>query len=39
MNHKFNQIVEQISSVVLGKEDQIRLALTCLLAKGHLGIF
>ena len=38
MNHKFNQIVEQISRVVLGKEDQIRLALTCLLAKGHLLI-
>ena len=38
MNHKFNQIVEQISRVVLGKEDQICLALTCLLAKGHLLI-
>jgi len=38
MNHKFNQIVEQISGVVLGKEDQIRLALTCLLANGHLLI-
>jgi MoxR-like ATPase len=38
MNHQFNQIVEQISRVVLGKEDQIRLALTCLLAKGHLLI-
>ena len=38
MNHKFNQIVKQISRVVLGKEDQIRLALTCLLAKGHLLI-
>jgi MoxR-like ATPase len=38
MNDKFNQIVKQISRVVLGKEDQIRLALTCLLAKGHLLI-
>jgi len=38
MNRQFNQIVEQISRVVLGKEDQIRLALTCLLAKGHLLI-
>jgi MoxR-like ATPase len=38
MNHQFNQIVGQISRVVLGKEDQIRLALTCLLAKGHLLI-
>jgi MoxR-like ATPase len=34
----FNKIVEQISSVILGKEEQIRLALTCLLAKGHLLI-
>jgi MoxR-like ATPase len=35
---EFDQIVEQVSRVVLGKEDQIRLALTCLLAKGHLLI-
>ena len=34
----FDKIVDQISSVVLGKEEQIRLALTCLLAKGHLLI-
>jgi MoxR-like ATPase len=34
----FDKIVEQISSVVLGKEEQIRLALTCLLANGHLLI-
>jgi MoxR-like ATPase len=34
----FDKIVDQISSVVLGKEDQIRLALICLLAKGHLLI-
>jgi len=34
----FDKIVDQISSVVLGKENQIRLALTCLLAKGHLLI-
>jgi len=27
MNHKFNQIVEQISRVVLAKEEQIRLAV------------
>ena len=33
-----DKIVDQISSVVLGKENQIRLALTCLLAKGHLLI-
>ena len=34
----FDIIVDQISSVVLGKDEQIRLALTCLLAKGHLLI-
>ena len=34
----FDRIVEQIGSVVIGKEEQIRLALTCLLAKGHLLI-
>jgi len=33
-----DKIVDQISSVVLGKENQICLALTCLLAKGHLLI-
>ena len=38
MTSKFDQIVAQISKVVLGKEDQIRLALTCLLAGGHLLI-
>lgn len=34
----FDKIVDQIGSVVLGKEEQIRLALTCLLANGHLLI-
>ena len=34
----FDNIVDQISSVVLGKENQIRLALICLLARGHLLI-
>ena len=38
MQNQFNEIVNQISTVVLGKEDQIRLALTCLFAKGHLLI-
>jgi MoxR-like ATPase len=37
-NIHFDKIVAQISSVVLGKEEQIRLALTCLLAQGHLLI-
>ncbi len=35
---EFEKIVRQVGSVVLGKEPQIRLALTCLFAKGHLLI-
>jgi len=31
-------IIKEISRVVLGKEDQVRLALTCLFAGGHLLI-
>ena len=38
MHEQFESIVRQISSVLLGKEPQIRLALTCLFAKGHLLI-
>ena len=38
MKLQFETIVEQIGRVVLGKEKQIRLALTCLFAKGHLLI-
>lgn len=38
MNPAFDHIVDQISSVILGKPDQIRLALACLFAKGHLLI-
>ena len=37
-NQQFEQIIDQIGKVVLGKEKQIRLALTCLFAKGHLLI-
>ncbi len=35
---KFDRIVTQISQVLLGKYDQIRMALTCLFAGGHLLI-
>ena len=38
MNFEFKNIIDQISCVILGKEEQIRLALTCLMAKGHLLI-
>lgn len=31
-------VVAQVSSIILGKEHQIRLALSCLLARGHLLI-
>ncbi len=34
----YAQIIEEISQVVLGKDRQIRQALGCLLARGHLLI-
>jgi len=34
----FADLVNEISRVLLGKEDKIKLALTCLLADGHLLI-
>mgnify|MGYP005835375217 CR=1 FL=1 len=34
----FDHVLAQVESVVLGKPQQIRLALTCLLARGHLLI-
>jgi MoxR-like ATPase len=34
----FNQIVENIEKVIQGKGPQIRLAMTCLFAEGHLLI-
>jgi MoxR-like ATPase len=35
---ELDKIVEEISHVILGKEQAIRLSLTCLLARGHLLI-
>ncbi|MFP4346995.1 MAG: AAA family ATPase [Thermodesulfobacteriota bacterium] len=35
---QFEHIIDQIGQVILGKEEQIRLALTCLFARGHLLI-
>ena len=32
------QVIAQVSSIILGKENQIRLTLACLLARGHLLI-
>ncbi|MDX1497075.1 MAG: MoxR family ATPase [Salinisphaeraceae bacterium] len=38
MNPLINQILTQANTIILGKERQIRLALACLLARGHLLI-
>lgn len=38
LKQEFEHIVSQVGSVVLGKEPQIRLALACLFARGHLLI-
>ncbi len=38
LNKQSETIIEQIGSVIHGKDKQIRLALTCLFAKGHLLI-
>jgi MoxR-like ATPase len=38
LSAKLNGIVAEAGDVVLGKEQEIRLALTCLIARGHLLI-
>jgi MoxR-like ATPase len=38
MTKLIDRVVEQVGRVILGKEGQIRLALACLLARGHLLI-
>lgn len=38
MNKQFEEIVARVDSVIYGKKKQIRLALTCLFAGGHLLI-
>ena len=38
MNNALNQLLAAANSVILGKQQQIRLAVCCLLAKGHLLI-
>ena len=35
---KLDAVVASISSVLIGKEPEVRIALACLLAKGHLLI-
>jgi len=38
MSSQLNAVAEQINGIILGKAHQIRLALACLLARGHLLI-
>lgn len=38
MHKKIDSAVEEVSTVLLGKDLQVRLALCCLIAKGHLLI-
>jgi len=38
MHNKINKILQQLNNVLLGKEQQTKLALICLLADGHLLI-
>lgn len=38
MHHLIANIVQQVSSIVIGKELEIRLSLACLFAKGHILI-
>ncbi|MDP2707963.1 MAG: AAA family ATPase, partial [Burkholderiales bacterium] len=38
MNQQLDAVVRQVGTVILGKQRQIRLASTCLLARGHLLI-
>lgn len=38
MNSIINSVLTDISSVIFGKEKQIKLAISCLLAQGHLLI-
>ena len=38
MTSPVSRVIAQVSQVILGKEPQIRLALACMLARGHLLI-
>ncbi len=38
MRTKLDAVLHEVNQVLLGKEPQVRLALTCLLARGHLRI-
>ena len=38
MTQRIEEVVRQVGGIILGKEHQIRLAIACLLARGHLLI-
>src|SRR5690242_2141477 len=38
MSQQLDHVVRQVGSIILGKERQIRLAIACMLARGHLLI-
>lgn len=38
MRSKLDAVLQAVNEVILGKEPQVRLALACLLARGHLLI-
>ena len=38
VNHRFEQLIDTANQVILGKDNTIRLALSCMLAQGHLLI-
>ena len=38
MQSTVSAIIEDLSSVIFGKQQQIKLALTCLFSEGHLLI-
>ena len=38
MTQRIEQVVNQVGGIILGKEHQIRLAIACLIARGHLLI-
>lgn len=38
MQSDINQVIEQVCKVIVGKQDQVKMALACLLSQGHLLI-
>lgn len=38
MNLQVQEIIKQVNQVIVGKQEQIKMALTCLLCQGHLLI-